>query len=161
MTQTSECCPKFDPAPYENQTLVWNNKRFIKDSMPTFMHMPYPGKFGKVVGRMVKKIEEAGQKPEDKDFLMLSCDPSAWRSELYINTTGIVEDAENVTLSGTYLTRVFDGPFKEIRNWVKEMNDLVASQGQSMKQLYFYYTTCPKCAKEYGHNYVVAFAQVE
>lgn len=24
----------------------------------------------------------------------------------------------------------------------------------------FYYTTCPKCAKLHGHNYVVAFAQV-
>lgn len=25
----------------------------------------------------------------------------------------------------------------------------------------FHYTTCPKCAKLHGHNYVVAFAQVE
>lgn len=25
----------------------------------------------------------------------------------------------------------------------------------------FHYSTCPKCAKLHGHNYVVAFAQVE
>jgi len=26
---------------------------------------------------------------------------------------------------------------------------------------FFYYTTCPKCAKHYGKNYVVAFAEVQ
>ncbi len=27
-------------------------------------------------------------------------------------------------------------------------------------ELYFFYTTCPKCAKAYGKHYVVLFAQV-
>ncbi|MGE5758418.1 MAG: hydrolase [Sideroxydans sp.] len=30
-----------------------------------------------------------------------------------------------------------------------------------MRKLYFYYTTCPKCAKKYGKNYVVILAEVE
>ena len=34
------------------------------------------------------------------------------------------------------------------------------SQGQQMRKLYFFYTTCPKCIKHYGKNYVVAFAEV-
>jgi hypothetical protein len=29
-----------------------------------------------------------------------------------------------------------------------------------LKKLYFSYTTCPACAKAYGKNYVVLFAQV-
>ena len=33
-------------------------------------------------------------------------------------------------------------------------------KGKVAKQLLFYYTTCPKCAKAYGKNYVVLFAQV-
>lgn len=28
------------------------------------------------------------------------------------------------------------------------------------EKYYFHYTSCPKCAKIYGHNYVVAFAKV-
>jgi len=28
------------------------------------------------------------------------------------------------------------------------------------KTLYWYYTTCPKCAKKYGKNYVVPLDQV-
>ena len=161
MTQTNECCPEFHPDPYDNQVHVWKEKLFIKDSMPTFFHMPYPGQFGRVVTRMWKKIESADASPEIKDLLMLCTDPSAWRSELYINTTKEVRGAENVRLSGTYLSKVFDGSFKDIRKWVKEMHDWVSREGKTLKNLYFYYTTCPKCAKKYGHNYVVGFAQVD
>lgn len=28
------------------------------------------------------------------------------------------------------------------------------------KDYYFYYTTCPKCAKKYGHNYIIAFVEI-
>ncbi|MGD9980573.1 MAG: hydrolase [Hyphomonadaceae bacterium] len=29
------------------------------------------------------------------------------------------------------------------------------------ERIYLFYTTCPKCAKAYGKNYVVAVAQLE
>lgn len=51
---------------------------------------------------------------EDKDYIMLSCDPSSWKSELYINVTKEVPGAENVTFSGEYLTKVYEGHFKEM-----------------------------------------------
>ncbi len=25
------CCPKFDPAPWDDKTFEWTNKKFIKD----------------------------------------------------------------------------------------------------------------------------------
>ena len=40
------------------------------------------------------------------------------------------------------------------------MTRYVTQQGKQAKKCYFYYTTCPKCAKVYGHNYVVVFAEV-
>jgi hypothetical protein len=40
------------------------------------------------------------------------------------------------------------------------MKAYVEAQGKELKKMYFYYTTCPKCAKEYGKNYVVILAQV-
>jgi hypothetical protein len=36
----------------------------------------------------------------------------------------------------------------------------VASRGKQLQQLYFYYTTCPKCARKYGKNYVVILARI-
>ena len=72
-----------------------------------------------------------------------------------------VPDANNVKLSGTFLTKVFDGPYNAVPKWIKQMDEYVAEKGRKTKKYYFHYTTCPKCAKIYGHNYVVAFAQVE
>jgi hypothetical protein len=64
------------------------------------------------------------------------------------------------TLSGTFESKVFEGPYKNIRSWINQMQEYVASRGKVSKKLYFYYTTCPRCAKVYGKNYVVLLAQV-
>lgn len=158
--EETQCCPRFDPTPWDEKKLKWKDKPFIKETIAQFMHMPLPGAFGKAVGRMWKKIEDAGANPDIKDFLMLSYDPSPWKSELYINVTKEVPDAENVRLSGTYLSKVFDGPYNAVPKWIKEMDRYVTQQGQKVKKYYFYFTTCPKCAKVYGKNYVVVFAEV-
>jgi hypothetical protein len=85
---------------------------------------------------------------------------SQWKGEVYITATREVPGCENVRLSGTYLTKVFDGSYNAVPRWIKEMEPFIARKGKSVKKYYFYYTTCPKCAKKYGHNYAVAFAAV-
>ena len=69
-------------------------------------------------------------------------------------------DTEMVRLSGNFLAKVFEGPYHEAGKWAKEMVEFVNSQNKELKKLYFFYTTCPKCAKHYGKNYVVGFAEV-
>jgi hypothetical protein len=156
----TQCCPKFEPEPWQEKEFIWKDKLFIKDTMPQFMHMPLPGTFGKAVATMWKKIEDAGASPDIKDFIMLATESSPWRGEVYINATKDVPNANNIRLSGTFLTKVFDGPYNAVPKWIKDMAAFVASRGKTVKKYYFYYTTCPKCAKIYGHNYVVAFAEV-
>ena len=156
----AECCAKFDPTPWNEQTIEWQDKLFIKKTVPTFLHMPIPGMFGNMITKAWKQIEDAQAKPEIKDYLLISHDPSLWKSENYFHVTKEVPGAENVKLSGTFMTKVFEGSYSGIPTWVKEMEGYVSSKGKSIKKLYFYYTTCPKCAKKYGKNYVVIFAQV-
>ena len=115
---------------------------------------------GKVIGRMWKKAQDTGSATEKKDFLLLAHDPSPWKSELYMNVTKEVPGAENVKLNGTFITKVFDGPYSNVPKYMKEMENYVTSQGKKTKKHYFYYTYCPKCAKKYGHNYIVDFAEV-
>jgi len=47
-----------------------------------------------------------------------------------------------------------------MRKWIDEMKGFVQSRGKEIQKLYFYYTTCPKCAKKYGKNYVAILAQI-
>ena len=35
-----ECCPKFNPEPWDGKTLEWKDKLFIKDKVFTFFYMP-------------------------------------------------------------------------------------------------------------------------
>ncbi|MFC2045194.1 hydrolase [Chloroflexota bacterium] len=157
---TTQCCPKFDPEPWHEKEITWQNKLFIKDTVVQFMHMPLPGTFGRAVTRMWQQLKDAGADPDLADFIMLATESSPWQGEIYINATKEVPDAENIELSGTYITRVFDGSYNAIPKWIKEMAQYVAQKGKKVKKYYFYYTTCPKCAKIYGHNYVVAFAEI-
>jgi len=63
-------------------------------------------------------------------------------------------------LSGTSLSKVFEGPYRDARKWMEEMKIYVRTRDKALRKLYFYYTTCPKCARTYGKNYVVLLAQV-
>jgi hypothetical protein len=71
-----------------------------------------------------------------------------------------VPGAQMVRISGTYLTKVFEGPYKNAPNWANQMKDYVASRAKEIKKMYFFYTTCPKCAEYYGKNYTVILAQI-
>ncbi len=156
----AECCPKFNPSLWDNKTSVWTNKLFIRETLPQLFHMPLPWMIGKMIGRMWGKAQNAHAAPDMKHFLWLAYDPSPWKSEHYIAVTKRVPDAENVSLSGTFISKVFDGPYNAVPKWIAEMDTFLEGKKKKAKKYFFYYTTCPKCAKKYGKNYVVVFAQV-
>ena len=92
--------------------------------------------------------------------LMLNDENSLWGADIYIDVSKKVPDAQMATLTGTFLTKVFEGPYQNVGKWSEEMKKYVKNKGKNLKKLYFSYTTCPKCAKAYGKNYVVLFAQI-
>jgi hypothetical protein len=53
-TSDAQCCPKFEPEPWHDKEITWEDKLFVRDTMMQFMHMPLPGKFGKTVRRMCR-----------------------------------------------------------------------------------------------------------
>jgi len=151
-----ECCPQFDPGPWDGKELSWKGRRFVKDRVRSFLHIPL--NFGSVMVRNMKQIEAAGAKPAET--IVLSDENSLWGADVYIGVAKDVPNAANVTISGTFLSKVFEGPYQNVRKWIEETKTFVASRGKQLKKLYCYYTTCPKCAKKYGKNYVVILAQV-
>lgn len=150
------CCEKFNPKKYDKKKVIWKGKLFVKDKVYSFFHIPL--NFGSVMKRNMKKLEDANAIPKEK--LVLSDEKSLFYSNVYINTKKVVPKVHDVKLSGTFLTRVFEGPYKNMKKWIKEMEEYVKSEKQELKHMYFYYTTCPDCAKKYGKNHVVLFAEI-
>jgi len=159
-TQTetdSICCPQFDPAPWNDQTIEWTNKKFVKDSVCTLFYMPM--NFGKVMKRLDKKVREANA--SIPDWLCLSDHTSKWNMDVYLAVDKEIANAENSTLSGKFYSKVYEGAFKDTEKWCKDYENTVKSKGLDVKKWYMWYTTCPKCAKKYGKNYVVIVGRVE
>jgi hypothetical protein len=150
------CCQPFDPSPWQDQEITWKDEPFVQDHVRSFLHVPL--RFGKHVTENQALIEAARAVPAVP--LMLSDEKSAWGADLYIRVTKPVPGARMASLSGTFLTRVYEGPYRDAPKWAANMQSFVKARGKKLEKLYFAYTTCPACAKAYGKNYVVLFAKI-
>ena len=97
---------------------------------------------------------------QSKEQIVLTDEKSPWGADVYIAVEKEVPKAEMKKISGTFLTKVFEGPYTKMGKYVEEMESYVKSKNKEIKKLYFYYAYCPSCAKAYGKNYIVILAKV-
>jgi len=150
------CCPRFDPVPWNEKEITLQDKLFIKDRVRSIFHIPL--NFDKVMIRNMEKIKTADALAPAP--LMLTDENSLWGADVYIAVNKEVPGEKMEKISGTFLSKVFEGPYKDAGKWAKEMVSYVKSKGKDLKKMYFFYTTCPKCAQYYGKNYTVLLAKV-
>jgi hypothetical protein len=153
----STCCPEFDPAQWNDKIFEWDNKKFIKDYVCTILYIPI--NFGKVMKRLNKKVTEADVKISD--WLCLSEQISRWNMGVYLAVDKEIPDAENITLSGKYYCKTYEGHFKDTGKWCNDYVNIAKSKGFKIIKMFMWYTTCPKCAKKYGKNYVAIISQIK
>lgn len=157
MKKEEVCCERFNPAPWEGKTITWKDKKFIKDRVFTLFYMPM--NFGSVITRIMKQADDA--KATISDGMALSDHTSLWNMDIYVAVDKEVEGAHNVTMSGSFVSKVYEGDFKETGVWMKDFDAYCMEKRIKPKKIYMWYTTCPACAKKYGKNYVVVFGQKE
>jgi len=155
--ENADCCPRLDPQLWDKKTFDWKDKKFIKDSVRTAFFIPL--NFGSVMKRLDEKVRAAGATMPDS--LCLSDHAGKWSMDVYLAVDKDIPGAQNETFSGTFLSRAYEGDFKQTGEWCKDFESYVKEQGKTIKKLYMWYTTCPKCAKKYGKNYVVIFGKVD
>ena len=153
----TDCCPKFEPDAWNEKTFKIKDLLFVKAKTRSFLYIPL--NMNSVMTKTMAKINDEQAAPTDT-YLTLSYDVSPWHCDHYFLVTKPVSKMEMANLDGTYMTKVFEGDFKDIPNWMKEMKSYVEKENKAIKAIYNFYTTCPKCAKHYGYNYVVLFAKI-
>lgn len=152
-----ECCPPFDKTLWDNKTFEWDNKLFIKDNVCAVFNIPM--NFGTVMRRLDSKVQKATAFVPD--WLCLSDHTSSWNMDLYLAVDKNIVGAKNVILSGIFFSKVYEGSFKDTGKWFKDFISDVKTKGLTINKIYTWYTTCPKCAKKYGKNYVVLVGKIE
>jgi hypothetical protein len=158
---TDVCCPLFHPESWDNIQHIWDHKLFLKDAVPEFFHIPLPGSYEKAITRMWNKAKDAHAEPDRKDFLLLAHDPSSFKGELYMFVTKEIPGEQTESLTGTFYSKVFEGPYSDVPRCLRSMNIFLADNKMVSKKDYIYFPYCPKCAKKYGHNYIVVVSRVE
>jgi hypothetical protein len=156
-TGITGCCPPFDPKGWDGRHLEFKDKLFVRATTRSLLHIPI--NIGSVFTRVQESIDGAGAQDEDT-YLVLSRDLSASEAEHFFAVTQDVPNEEMVRLTGTFLTRVFEGPYHRARFWMHEMETAAEAEGRAAKRIFMFYTTCPRCAKAYGKNYVVGVAEL-
>ena len=156
LNQEPECCPEFKPEAWQNQEFEWKSKNFIRDRVFTFYYMPV--NFGAVMRRLNAKV--AAAQAAVPDWLCLSEHTSKWKMELLLAVDKEIQDVSNVKLSGKYFSKVFEGPYSDTGKWMEDFKKSALEKGLKIDKYYSWYTTCPKCAKKYGKNYVVMIGRL-
>ena len=152
----NECCPKFDPAPWDGKMLEWNGKLFLKGSVFCLFHIPI--NFGGVISRLISKAQAAGA--ETWNGPCLSDHTSMFNMDIYVPCGKEVEGEKSARLSGKYLCKIYEGDFKETGKWCKDFQEYAKGRNVEIGKLYTWYTTCPKCAKKWGKNYVGVLGEI-
>ena len=101
--KSTNCCESFNPEPWQDKEIIWQDKLFVKDHVTSFLHMPL--NMGKVVSKNCELIDKAAA--ATPSVLLLSDEKSLWGADIYIEVTKNVPGAQMVTLSGKFLTKVF------------------------------------------------------
>lgn len=114
-----------------------------------------------VMKALNKAVSGANANLEPEQAIILSKDISPWKAEQLYGVSKPVEGLDNVTLNGTFATMVFEGPYQNARKWHESLLDYTKEKGYDAGDVYFFYTTCPKCAKHYGKNYTIGLARVD
>lgn len=154
--QETGCCARLDPEAWDARRFQWTARPFLRDRVRSFLHVPL--NFASVVTRAHEAVEAAEAYPKRPFWLTHQVSP--WASDFLIALDHEVPSTRVERLSGSYLTRMFVGPYRHVRAWIQEMDRYVLAQGFRMRRALFYYGQCPRCARHYGENQVVLFAEL-
>lgn len=154
----TDCCAVPNIAEWDEREITFVDKRFIRMYTRSFLYIPL--NMSKIMTKLQKTADDAVASMPPEQVMTLSRELSPWQAEQLYAVSKPIEGAENVILSRTFLTKVFEGPFKNAGQWYKFLRDYAEIKGKPADTIYFFYTTCPKCAKHYGKNYVIGLVDI-
>ncbi|NCC65705.1 MAG: hypothetical protein EOM15_13730 [Spirochaetia bacterium] len=149
------CCPEFNPDSWKEKETTLDDRFFIKKQVRTFNFMPL--NFGSVMTKAIEQIESFGATVVEN--MVLSEHVGRWKMEVFIAVEKEIPELKTFKMHGTFLANVYEGPFRDTGIWTKEFERIAKNKEFPIGRWFMWYTTCPRCAKKYGKNYVVILGQ--
>jgi hydrolase family protein len=159
MIKDDFCCSEFtskDVKKWDKKIINWKNKKFIKGKVFSLFFIPI--NFGQVMKRMYKNVKIS--KAKIINNLCLSAHSSKWNMDVYLAVDKKVKNEENVIISGKFLSKVYEGDYKDTEKWCDDFTKYAKKKKVIINNWFMWYTTCPKCAKKYKKKYTVIIAKI-
>jgi hypothetical protein len=153
------CCAVPSINDWDKKVVHFDAVHFIRAN--TWSVFFAPMNMAKVMTSLQRSAEAAGAAVPPQREMTLSHDLSPWRAEHLYAVSEPVDGADNVVVSGDFASCVFEGAYSHAKQWRDETVAYAAELGRVPRDVYFFYTTCPKCAKAYRKNYVIVLASLE
>lgn len=148
-------CKPFIPLDFQDKELVWVDKLFIKDNVVSFCHVHL--NMWSIINKNLKKIWISENQHDYK--LILTDEKSLFGTDIYFEIWDKVKYKNTVKISWIFHTKVFEWSFRNIQKWKEEMIQYLDWKWKKASEIYYFFTTCPSCARKYWKNYVVLFAK--
>lgn len=152
------CCPIPNIKDWDQKEFIFEDLHFIRMYTKSFLYIPI--NMGKIMTALYKMVEEAKAGLPMEQSMILSSELSPFKAEQLYSVSKPIPGSDNVTLNGKFISLVFEGPYQDAGKWHKAMDEYIKTKGYKAVKRYFFYTTCPKCAKHYGKNYTIGLAQI-
>lgn len=152
------CCAIPNISEWDEKEITFKDQKFIRMYTRSIFYMPL--NMSKVMTTIQKQAEDAKAPMPPREAMILSRDISPWKAEQLYAVSKDAKGADNVVLNGTFLTKVFEGPYQDAGKWYDSLAKFAKSKNKTIDKIYMFYTTCPKCAKHYGKNYTIGMAEV-
>ncbi|MBU0528121.1 hypothetical protein KKE92_06570 [Candidatus Micrarchaeota archaeon] len=150
-----KCCELISKKDWDNKTVKWKNKLFVKKHYFAFFYMPLG--LDKALDTIMKHLHAKNNLAEEAPIMV-------WRNEgmfggdVYIAVKEKDSKYETDTISGTFVTRFYEGKdYKDVGNWFK----LFKADVKDTKEIISFYALCPGCAKKFGKVQGALFGRIE
>lgn len=148
-------CPNIKVKDYEKKQFVWD-RYFIEKPVKLFFHMPR--NISKVIESAVAEAKKYGFRPSR--HLMLQKD-GMFRGKVMVEVPKPKRANKKLRhLHCNVLSRVLVGPFKKLNTRINMLEADAKNKNLKVKNIYFWYTTCPQCTKDFNKYKTVVFAEV-
>lgn len=152
------CCALPNVDAWQRAVIDFENRRFIRLHTRSMMFVPL--NMEDIMTELQQTAEKTGAMMPPEEAMTLSRDLTPWRAEQLYAVSKEVPGADNVVLDGKFASMVFEGDYSKAKGWFDDMMKYSEELGKKSDEIYFFYTTCPKCAEHYGKNYVVGLAKL-
>lgn len=152
------CCALPNVDAWQHAVIDFDNRHFIRLFTRSMMFVPL--NMDEIMTELQETAVKAGATMPPEEAMALSRDLTPWRAEQLYAVTKEIPGADNLVLNGKFASIVFEGDYSKAKDWFDDMVEYALELGKKTEAIYFFYTTCPKCAEHYGKNYVVGLAKL-